>query len=206
MKRRHALTILSLPLALVLLAGCPFSPAHTQPHGGGDKIYPDQTSPKNCLEILKTAYIRKDIDAYTKLFTSDFTFVFYSVDFQNQQTPQQWGLADELESANNMFTIDTVQGITLSFVESDPVPSGDLYPDTWKVEMTEVNLRLDTRTAEGTALAVEVSSGHSVFYFKEFPNEHPVANSNLWRIYRWEDRGFGTGLLAQAASAKQVKN
>jgi hypothetical protein len=155
-----------------------------------------QTSPANCLQILKNAYTGKSLDAYAQLFTSDFTFVFYSLDVANQQTPEQWGLADELESANNMFTVDTVQGISLNFVLSDPVSSGDLYPDTYRVEMTQINLRLDTQTQEGTALTVETSSGHSTFYFKEFPNQHPSPGTNLWKIYRWEDRGFGSGLAA----------
>jgi hypothetical protein len=165
-----------------------------------------QTSAANCLHILKNAYTGKDIDAYAQLFTNDFTFVFYSVDYGNQQTPQQWGLADELESAHNMFTIDTVQGITLSFVAGDTISSASIFPDTWKEEMTEINLRLDTHTVEGTALAVEVSSGHSTFYFKEFLDQHPTPGTNLWRIYRWEDRGFATIDAGAATSGSLVEH
>jgi hypothetical protein len=159
--------------------------------------------PPNCLELLQTATTRQDSVAYAQLFTPDFTFVFWPVDVANQQTPAQWGLADELDSMGHMFHSDQVHSISLSFQLSDPAPAGDIWPDTWRVEMTEINLRLDTRTAEGTALAIEVTSGHSTFYLKEFPDQHPSPGTNLWKIYRWEDRGFSSAMVGRGPAQTQ---
>jgi hypothetical protein len=175
--------------------------------------YPDQSSPGACLTILKKTYSeRNDIDEYAKLFTADYTFVFSPNDATGPNpTPAQWGLPEELESTGNMFASQLITAISLSFITGSPVAS-DLFPGTWKVEMTSIELRLETRKPDGSPLTVLVTNGHCTFYFKEFPGEL-TPSGPTWRIWRWEDQGLnptlltaGFGMGRQRSSWGSIKN
>jgi hypothetical protein len=158
--------------------------------------YPDQSSPGACLTILKKTYTeRNDIDEYGRLFTPDYTFVFSPNDATGPNpTPAQWSLPEELESTGNMFGSQSLTAVSLSFVAGDPVQS-NLFPGTWKVELTSIELRLETRKADGSPLTVLVTNGHCAFYFKEFPGEL-TPSGPVWRIWRWEDQGLNPTVLA----------
>ncbi len=185
--------LLLIPAVLVLMAGCPWSPSKKE---NGDTppptLYLPQSSPASCLENLITAYVDRNIDEYLKLFPEDFTFVFSPEDItQDPSIPQQWGLAEEREFAENMFASDIVDRVELGFTQSVADTSDHEFPDTWKVGVTEVELRVHTRNEEGEYLLLKVSGGFATFYFKEYPEETASDGQPLWRIWRWEDQPLG---------------
>jgi len=187
-----------LPVVAALVAGCVFSPKRT--NGGGTvNTYPPQDSPANCLACLQLAYMDRNLDQYIQLFAEDFTFVFAAVDVHASQnpTPPTWPLADERSSADNMFHRDTVKKITLSFAEDAAIDSNQEHENTWKINVTNVNLRVDTIQEDGTPLALKVASGKATFYFKEYPSEHASNGRALWRIWQWEDQPMGAALAAK---------
>jgi hypothetical protein len=190
---------LLLPCLIALLvgaAGCADDAHEAQPPLP-PCLYPGQNSPASCLTTFRKTYQeRSDIAEYAKLLTPDFSFVFSPNDSAGlNPTPGHWGLADELESAGNMFNSELLTSVSLRFLLGDPVQS-DQYPGTWKVEMTSIELRLETRRQDGSPLTVLVSDGHSTFYLKEFPDETTRCGGPIWRIRRWEDHGLGPATTA----------
>ncbi len=193
MKKHERLLLLLIPAVLVLLTGCPWSPSKKK---NGDTppptLYLPQSSPAYCLENLITAYVDRNIGEYLKLFPEDFTFVFSPEDIsQDPSIPVQWGLAEEREATENMFTSDIVDRIELSFTQSVADTSDHEFPDTWKVTVSEVELRVHTRTEDGEFLLLKVSGGLATFYFKEYEGEEASDGQPLWRIWRWEDQPLG---------------
>ena len=192
-----------LVLLLVLwgTAGCVFSPTKA-PAPPPVSPYLAQDSPANCLQNLMTAYVNRDLAAYSLLFTSDFTFVFTPADVLNptNPTPAQWGLADEKTSADHMFHSELVDKIELTFQQDTAVDSGSDYAGTWKVHLSNVNLLVYTRQ-DGTPWIYRVAGGTATFYFKEFPNETASNGKPLWRIWRWEDQPIAFGPQATSRRA-----
>lgn len=184
--------LLLVPALLVVLTGCPWDPDKGDNPDPDPTIYLPQSAPANCLENLITAYVDRNLDEYLKLFSEDFTFVFSPDDIsQDPDIPVQWGLAEEQESTENMFTSDIVDEIELNFTQSVADSAGDEFPGTWKAIVSEVELRVFTRTEDGEPLTLKVSDGFATFYFKEFPEETASDGKTLWRIWRWEDQPIG---------------
>ena len=173
--------------------------------------YLPQTSPANVIANLQVAYGERRIDEYRKLFTDDFVFVFDPADpvDPNHPSPPQWGLADELSSAENMFTDTLVTRIELSsYVLGVPsrVDSVEYRPRAWKVRVDQVNLQVHTRRPDGNLLTLLVDGATEVFFFVEEPSRpSPVNGRPTWYIFRWEDQPIGTRKV-EMTSWGQVKN
>lgn len=192
MRLRQATLLAILPLLAAFVTGCPFAPGKQKPKPPVSK-YLEQTNAPNCLANLRQAYIDRDIDEYLKLFSNDFTFVFNPADVESpvNPTPSQWGLPEERTSTDNMFRDEKLNTIELSFIPGEPAGSNEEFPESWKVEMTDINLTLDTRAEDGSPLKQMVTSGHCTFYFHTYPEE-PINGKPKWKIFRWVDQGFGS--------------
>jgi hypothetical protein len=195
MKQSKTRALLILPVAVVLLSGCPFAPKPKPPQDGQSKYFP-QSSAAYCLNNLRQAYVDRGIDEYSKLFPEDFTFVFNPLDVSSttNPTPIQWGLVDERDSADNMFSSELVERITLTFDQDPAVQSDDEFPGTWKVQAKNVRLQVDTRKEDGSQLTLLLENGKETYYFKEYSSERATDGGNLWRIWRWSDEPIGTAL------------
>ena len=193
---RRTLAVFTALLCVPLLAGCHEKKA-TKP------VIPDlyvaQDSPANCLANLEQAYVERNLEQYVRLFASDFTFVFNPDDVHNptNPTPEQWGLAEEDTCHTHMFQSTLVDKIELTFQQSDTVSSGSVFAGTWKVGLTQANLRVYTRKQDGTPWEYRVPNGTATFYFKKYPNEAARNGRPLWRIWRWEDQPLGGGVAAR---------
>lgn len=190
MKRSKLLSILGLPVLAFALCGCPFDPKKDDKPPDPPVTYLPQDSARNVLQNLMQAYEERNLEQYLKLFADDFTFVFNPLDVIDPEnpTPPQWGLAEEQESTDNMFRNELVDKIELDYQYTDPVNSDDEYADTWKVNVTQVFLRVHTRNPEGETLIYEVNSGFATFYFKIYEDE-PLENGNpKWKVWQWEDQ------------------
>ena len=172
--------------------------------------YVPQTSPANVIANLRTAYGERKIDEYRKLFTDDFIFVFNPADpvDPNHPSPPQWGLVDELDVTENMFTDELVTRIELSsynFGVPERVDSIEYRPRAWKVRVDHANLQVRTRKPNGELLIWLVDGATEVFYFVERPTvPSPVDGSPTWYIFRWEDQPIGSG-KTEVRSWGQVK-
>ncbi len=155
--------------------------------------YLPQTSIHNCLYNFVRAYTRRNLARYSKCLADSFTFVFSLMDVQDGNVPfASWRLAGERQSTGNMFSSKSVEGIELNWVPGDSASADSLfpspvpgYPPTWKVVISQVYLRVDTRTVDGGQLTLLVPGGFEAFYFCEGPDQdHGLP---IWRIFRWED-------------------
>jgi hypothetical protein len=197
--------MLVLWVGLLAMAGC----------GGREKpaspllIVGDPPSATTCLTRLQQVYQeRSDVSKYAGLLAQDYTFVFAPFDHAGENpTPPQWGLAEELESTENMFAAESVTSISLTYTLSDPLAS-ELYPGTWKVEMRNIELRLETRKEDGSPMTVMVTDGACDFYLKEFPDPLTSRGWPTWKIWRWEDLGIQVRLQAKGTQKTwgQLKN
>jgi hypothetical protein len=190
-------------VAIGLLTGCPWSPKKTVTTPVTPSDYLPQTSPANVLQNLQTSYKNRNIDEYTKLFATDFTFVFNPLDPEvpDHPNPPSWGLVDEIEATKNMFTNELVTKIELtSYVLGVPEKADSLYygPRAWKVQVNEANLQVATRTADGDLLTYLVQGTTEVFFFREEPTK-PIEGRPTWYIFRWEDQPIGTKVASTAA-------
>jgi hypothetical protein len=201
MKPRQLGILLVLPVLALFLGACPFSPQKDKNKKEDPPKYFPQSSPAYCLFNLRQAYVDRDIEKYLVLFTDDFTFVFNPTDVGNptNPTPAQWGMAEEREATEGLFSSDLVDRILLTFDQDPATDSGNEYPGTWKVLMRRIRLQVDTRKDDGSQLTLLAEGSDATFYFKEFPSELASDGKPLWRIWRWEDQAIESGALAQAA-------
>jgi len=148
-----------------------------------------QSSPANCLANLRSAYLARNSTEYLKLFASDFSFVFCPTDVRDpvDPTPASWGLAEERDSHERMFSSGRLERIQLFLVQEPAEESGDEFAGTWKVEVPRINLTLDTRNVNNAPWIYRVVDGHATLYFKEYPGELASDGRPLLRIWRWED-------------------
>ncbi len=174
--------------------------------------YLPQTSIHNCLYNFVRAYTRRNIARYSKCLSDSFTFVFSPMDVQNGDVPAaSWRLADDRRSTGNMFSADHLEDIGLDWAPGDstnadslfpsPVPG---YPHTWKVVISQVNLRLDWITVDGGQLVLLVPNGVENFYFCEGPDQGN--GLPIWRIFRWEDQPVGTDLIVAKKTWGEIKD
>jgi len=191
-----------LPLAAMLLSGCPFAPGK-KPGTEKPSPYLAQSSPANCLTNLRQAYVDRNYTEYEKLLSEDFTFVFNERDINDPSnpTPPQWARVDELESTRNIFETDLIDRIELSFVQDAAESADDEFPGANKVQMHEIYLRLDTRKPDGSPLQQVVNSGLATFYFRTSDSATASDGKPLVSIFRWVDGGLGTKSLAAKPDA-----
>ncbi len=191
MKAAYLWCALCLGVLIAFAAGCGDDDNSVKPDPDPDPYLP-RSSPANCLENLITAYVERDPEGFLELFAEDFTFVFSPDDVvQDPTIPPQWGLVDEHFATEGMFTSDRVDRIELQFTQSVADTSGHEFPDTWKVMVTEIELRVHMRTGGGENLLLVVTNGFGSFYFREYPDETASDGQPLWRIWRWEDQPLG---------------
>ncbi len=202
MEQKKLLGILViLPLAAVLLGGCPWTPKKGSISDPTPSKLLEQTSAANVLANLRQAYQDRNIDEYMPLFTSDYQFDFAPLDVQNGTVPNAfWALPDERRSTSNMFTSDSVEGIELNYVPGDTVNSDNEYTNSWKVTVSQINLRVDTRTTDGGQLTLLVPSATDVFYFRAGPDM--VNGKPIWRIFLWKDEPLGGGAALASLATK----
>ncbi len=204
MKLRNHNT-LGLGLLALLLAvastGCLFSPDKSKPTEDGEAQYLPQTSEANVLENLITSYVEKELLEYEKLFDHNvFEFVFDPLDVQeDQDLPPFWLWDEERESTKNMFESELVLEIRLEYIPGTAVAvdEGDDVPDlTWtKVEVTNVELEVETRDPlGGENIIYKVSGDRAIYFFKSYDDEL-VDGQPTVRIVEWRDQR--TGLFAR---------
>ena len=157
--------------------------------------YPPQSSPANCLKILKLAYVDRNLDEYIGLFANDYVFEFRQDDLTNPTNPipGQQGLAAEKTEHDHMFHDVKVRKITLSFLHDNAVKDTVTFIGTWICHVTSVNLLIET-SKDGAPVEHQVLNGRATFSFKEYPNEKASDGRPLWRIVRWQDQDFEEGL------------
>jgi hypothetical protein len=167
----------------------------------GVRFYP-QNSPASCLRNLRAAYINRNPQAYAPLFAEDFTFVFSPADVSRpiDPTPPNWGLVEELDAATHMLSSELVPRVNLSFTQGAAIPSDNLYPGTWSVQLTQIRLDVYTFAGDGSPLIREVFDGTGKFYFKEFLDQQASDGRPLWKIWRWEDE-VSSGAVGQPGFA-----
>ncbi len=178
--RIHAALAVALASSIAL-AGC--DKEKVLPPADQPPPYP--VSPAACLDRLRTAYVARNLEQYRELFSGDFQFVFSPIDVIDPEnpTPRNWPLENEVASTRHMFESDLVDKIELTFQHSDTTDSSNEYPGTWKIIVTEIQLRVYTRK-DGEPLTLLVPQGTGVFYFRK-------SSENLWKIVRWEDAPGG---------------
>lgn len=199
MKRAGTAALFILPWTFLVLCGCPWSPPDKPPLPPPEEYLP-QSSAVNCLENLKTAYVRRNFDEYEKLFSTDFTFQFNPRDIGGQDpTPAFWGLAEEKEAAEGLFSNEVVDQIELDYALDPMENSDDEKPGTWKILAKNIRLTIHTRNPDGEAVQLQVPGDVNTFYFKEYPEETASDGRTLWRIYWWNDEPIEglAGSLAQ---------
>ncbi len=181
-----------LPVLVIGIAGCPFSPdkGKDKPPDDDESEYLPQTSITNVLANLKQSYEEKNYVEYIKLLHPSFIYVFDPVDAGQDEIPDQWGLADEKISAENMFGNEPnregyrAEEIRLSFTAGTPQEDPPINPDWTKVRLSPVNLTIDGRHEEtGDVLIYEVLNNQAELYF--------VQDGQTWYIVWWEDKPLG---------------
>jgi hypothetical protein len=174
---------------------------HTPPAGSD---FLPQNSIHNVLANLKASYESREYSEYRKLFDADYRFHFNPVDTHGDHpTPESWGFIDEMASARNMFVDQFVEVIRLDFTLDIPERADSLTfgPNAWKVRMTESNLRVVTRDAQGDPLTLLVPGTTEVFYLRQSSTE--LVDGRLkWYVFRWDDQPVGK---TQVRSWGQVK-
>ncbi|MFB3907132.1 MAG: hypothetical protein ACE15D_01915 [Candidatus Eisenbacteria bacterium] len=192
------LIVLFLPV-LFGLSGCPWSTDSKKPDDGGNTGYLEQTTITNVLQNLKKAYVEMNPDEYEKLLghsqggdAYDFEYIFDPNDVGGDDNiPPSWGFDDEMVATRNMFSKSEpnhdgyiAETIELSFDAGTPTPANDVNPGWQKVQLTGVNLYVDTRQSQsGENLRYLVSGDQADLYFAK--------TGNIWKIVRWVDRPIG---------------
>lgn len=206
MFRYRSLTglLLLMPLALVTLAGCPFSPTK-----GGTKPPPvtqylPQTTITNVLANLTRSYQEKNYDEYRKLLDAayEYNFALQDIDPENN-IPPSWGLADELVSAENMLGgVPNKDGyraeeISLSFTAGADTPT-EQNPLWRKVILSEVNLRIVGRNeTSADPLIYDVRGDKAELYFVQSGETAPGTTQKIWTIVRWDDKPIAVAIAAK---------
>ncbi len=190
-------SILILP-AFLLLAGCPFSPEKKDPvDPPPDSEYLALTSISNVISNLKKSYERMNYPEYSKLLADDFEYVFAPEDVGGPNNiPESWGKADELLSAEHMFSSQPnkdgyrADDIKLTFTAGSEETT-PLDP-TWKlVKLTQIHLMVNTNHPEKGQLLYEATNDQAWLYFLQTTEVDPTSGKKLWKIVRWEDKPIG---------------
>lgn len=189
MVQRRYLVYLLLPLAMLVMNGCPFITS-----GGGDHPppppptgYKDPTSISNVLDNLTKSYTEMNYSEYVKLFHPSYQYIFAPQDVGGpNNNPASWGLSEELVSAGHLFSKSdantdgyVAESATLTYVRGQEIPN-DM--ETWtKVVLSNIFLTLKTRKQDtGDPLDYLVEGDQAYLWFiKEGAN---------WSIVRWEDK------------------
>jgi hypothetical protein len=174
-------------LCLFIFAACddPSKPPPPQ-----ETVYPALDEKDDVFEYLELVYTERNIDRYPKLLDDDFIFWFSIADFNDGQTPEQWGRTEELASATNLFNgyahpkygavtgIDlmiTPEGLWTEVAKTEPPYTGE----TWYQRTVEYYIVVET-TSEWTLQASEKKALITI-------RQSEVEGKNIYRIILWND-------------------
>ena len=175
-------SFLATLLCLLLLAGC-WNPWQPEPKPPDQLVYEPNTSAENVFANFIQSYNHKDYTRYQTLFRQDYRFQFWEESVSgNTYIPVEWGLSEELSSADGMFRDDNVT-IDLSL----PYQSNNISrwtdgagQDTLiKIDITSTELTIDIRDK-----VTYTVNDPQEFYFKPDPDK-----PGMWLIFEWVDRG-----------------
>ncbi len=204
--RRHLYRLLvALPLAVVVLTGCPFSPKHNDTKPVEPSNYLPQTTIPNVIANLSRSYTERNYEEYQKLLDSSYEYIFAPQDIGGPNNiPASWGRADELVSADHMFNKASnkdgywAESISLSFTAGADTATV-LNPSWRKVVLKDVTLRVYSRhETTSDPLTYEVLGDQANLYFFLTDETAPGTNLKVWKIVRWEDKPI-VGAVAAAA-------
>jgi hypothetical protein len=175
-------------LAVLLLAGCPFSPDKDEgPPPPPPPTFLARTSPQNLLNNLREAYKQRSIAEYESLLSRDFTFLLSAEDAAKPDIPDQWGRDVEIIIHGKMFDAEMVQSLTLDFAVGDLIkePADNLYT----VMISNVNLFLwgSTPSHPGDPKEYRVSNSRAKFWFRRNGWIAPGTSDSTWSVVKWED-------------------
>jgi hypothetical protein len=204
---------LLIALPLVLFLGCA-SESNRRCCGPDPdpSLYLPQTSIPNVLANLKRGYQEKNYGEYRKLLDAPFEYVFAPQDVGGPNIPGSWGLADELTSANNMFSglpnrdnywADTIK---LVFTAGADTPT-DLNPNWRKVVLSNVNLEIESREMTSSdPLTYQIIGDKAELYFVQTDETAPGTDLRIWKIIRWDDKPISYGIaISQDFTWGQIK-
>lgn len=183
-------------MALMALSGCSDDDDTVRPPARED---PRKTI-AGAMQELIDAYEARDIDRYSALFDQDsFVFVFDPIEVNDPYTdlPSNWNWIEEQSANRNMFQAPTVERIQLTFILGTPEPATEQdaeepFPQgTMKVQVSEVNLLVDTRDpAGGENLRYIADGDHAIFFL--YPDQNEIVDGvPIWKIFEWHDLTIG---------------
>jgi hypothetical protein len=194
-RRRLTSVLIILPLALMVLTGCPFSPKKDGTKPVDPSTYLPQTTISNVLANLTQAYKKKNYDEYQKLLDSSYEYIFAPQDIGGENNiPASWGRADELVSAEHMFGGAAnrdgyrAEEIRLAFTAGADTPT-DLNPAWRKVILSNIILQIDSRhETSSDPLTYDVNGDKAELYFLLTEELWPGTDQRIYKIVRWEDK------------------
>jgi hypothetical protein len=201
-----------LLLTVILAGGCASDSKKKEPDPD-PSLYLPQTSIANVLANLKRGYQEKNYGEYRKLLDAPFEYVFAPQDVGGPNNiPGSWGLADELTSANNMFSglpnrdnywADTIK---LVFTAGADTPT-DLNPNWRKVVLSNVNLEIESREMTSSdPLTYQIIGDKAELYFVQTDETAPGTDLRIWKIIRWDDKPISYGIaISQDFTWGQIK-
>lgn len=77
----------------------------------------------------------------------------------------------------------------LHFTPGPLLESGE--PDLWKIEVTEIDLRVTVRNQSGEPLLLHVENSLETFHFRMDSPSPAGSRAPVWRIVRWDDQLLG---------------
>jgi hypothetical protein len=179
MKRAPVRTLaifISLALIPCILGSCDiFQPPRQNPPNPP----PPPISPAGVIRGIEWAYNRQDINYYTDMLDTDFTFYFDPRDVQSHGTPSSWGYDDELTATEALFDAVDDGDISLSMnLEGQPEPG--LNDEVW--DLNGVDYLLIVVTGDMTYRA----EGYANFRTRSHDLWEGQAR---WWLWKWWDIG-----------------
>lgn len=181
-------------LAVLGLAGCPFTP--DQDDGNGHEPPPVQflarTSPENLLKNLMAAYQERNVVEYESLLAEDFDFIFCAYDQAQPNIPDSWGRVEEIEAHEGIFDGEFVQSLSLQFEYSQPVFDEEHFDGVdslWVVDVTALRLELfgtPRSTPDEPAQTFKVQDGQVTMRFRKDAGNF-FEGKQVWKIAEMEE-------------------
>jgi len=196
--------------AMILIAGCqdgakpPGSVTGSSTESGtewtgssGDQSQgrlPSTAGLRKTMFLLVDAIEARDIGRYSRLFDADqFRFFFDPQDTEEYGLPTEWAWPEERSAAQNMFTDESVQSISLELVVGDveETEPWDEVPLHWhKIQVWNVDLEVTVDDSESEEEVVYKVAGGRATFFLESPPERSFSRRTP-RIMQWRDHRLG---------------
>ncbi len=198
-------SLLALPVLLLLMAGCPFSPEKDPkpPVDPPDPDYVANTSITNVLANLKTSYNKQNIEQYKALLHQDYLYIFDPRDVGTHGIPESWIYPDEVASAEHLFRSDpNTDGYKMETISLNYLPGSDVVSQVepgWRmVTLTQITLLVDTRHKDnGKQLLYQVIGDQADIHFIQTDAIDQASGLRIWKIIYWVDKPIGALLAAK---------